>query len=63
MSYIIRRCSICNKEYHVHKDGKVKGACKHIKIGRLRGKKVFLSSVDTKELDSMIEEEHKKSKI
>jgi len=62
MSYVIKHCSECGKEYHIHKNGKVKGACKHIRIGRLHGKKVFLATVDTKELDVMIEEEHKKSK-
>ena len=62
MSYVIKRCDICNKAYHIHKNGRVKGACEHIKIGRIHGKKVFLASVDTKELDKMIEEEHKKSK-
>ena len=62
MSYVIKRCPICNKKYHVHKNGKVKGACEHVKIGRMRGKRVFLTTVDTKELDGMIKEEHEKSK-
>jgi len=62
MSYIIKHCSICGKEYHIHKSGKVKGACEHIRMGRIRGKKTFLATVDTKELDELIEEEHKKSK-
>lgn len=62
MSYVIKRCEICGKKYNVHKSGKIKGACEHIRTGRLHGRKVFLTTVDTKELDEMIKEEHKKSK-
>ena len=62
MSYVIKYCDVCGKEYHIHKNGKVKNACKHIRIGRMRGKKTFLATVDTDELDGMIKEERKKSK-
>lgn len=60
--YVIKTCPTCGKKYHVHKDGRIKDACKHIRIGRLRGKKVFLATVDTDELDEMIADEHRKSK-
>ena len=62
MTYVIKTCPTCGKKYHVHMDGKIKGACEHVRIGRISGKKVFLASVDTNELDEMIADEHKKSK-
>ncbi len=60
MPYIVKHCNICGKEYHVHKNGKVKGACKHIKIGRLKGRKTYVATVDTNELDALIKKEEVK---
>ena len=62
MTYVVKFCPTCGQEYHVHSNGKIKGACKHIRISKIHGKKTFLATVDTNELDKMIDEEHRKSK-
>jgi hypothetical protein len=35
----------------------VVGACDHIKISKISGKRQFIPAVDTKELDKMIDKE------
>ena len=54
MSYVIKTCATCGKKYHVHSNGKIKGACEHIKIGRIKGKKTYVATADVNELDKMI---------
>jgi hypothetical protein len=53
-SYVIKRCPTCNKSYHEHANGKIKGACEHIRVSRIAGKKQSVATVDTAELDEMI---------
>lgn len=55
MSYVIKRCSVCDKEYHIHSNGKTTGACEHIKVGRIKGKRTVVETADVNELDEMIE--------
>ena len=63
MSYIIRHCEKCGKEYHVHDNGSIKGACKHVSIDESRGRKLFRATMaDTVELDKMLEEEQVRSR-
>lgn len=59
MSYVIKTCPTCSKKYHVHSNGKIKGACKHIKIGRIKGKRQAIATADTNELDAMIDKTKK----
>ena len=63
MSYIIKYCEICGQEYHVHSNGSIKGACKHINTSKSHGHKLFKANMaNTLELDKMVEEERKKSR-
>lgn len=63
MSYIIRHCEICGKEYHVHGNGTIKGACKHIDTSKKCGRKLFKATMaNTLELDKMLEEEQEKTR-
>lgn len=58
MPYIIKKCPTCGKKYHEHINGKIKGACEHIKVGRIRGKKQPILAVEnTTELDKMMDTE------
>jgi len=62
MSYIIKRCEICGKKYHVHDNGRIAGACKHVNTSKGRGRKLFNATMaDTLELDKLIKEERKRS--
>lgn len=54
-SYVIKVCPTCGKKYHEHENGKIKGACEHIKVSRIAGKKQSVAVVDTGELDKMID--------
>jgi len=63
MSYIIRYCKLCGQEYHVHSNGSIKGACKHIDTSKSHGHKLFKANMaNTLELDKMVEEEREKSR-
>jgi len=57
MSYIVKYCEICGNEYHIHKNGKIKGACEHIRLSKAKGIKTFRGIIaDTKEMDSLLAE-------
>ncbi|GAH83047.1 unnamed protein product, partial [marine sediment metagenome] len=49
-------CTECGKEYHLHKNGKVKGACEHIVISEMKGRHTFKGIItDSQELDKMLD--------
>ena len=55
MPYIVKHCPECNKEYHIHENGKIKGACVHIRINTMKGRKAFKGIIaDAKEMDKML---------
>jgi len=57
MSYIIKYCDVCGKEYHIHENGKIKGACKHIGLSGTKGRKAFNGIIaNSKEMDKMLAE-------
>ena len=57
MSYIVKHCPECGKEYHIHKNGKIKGACKHIRIDTMKGRKTFKGVVaNSQEMDRLLAE-------
>ena len=57
MPYIIKYCTECGKEYHIHENGKIKGACEHIRINGTKGRKAFRGIIaNSQELDNMFAE-------
>jgi len=56
MSYIVKYCTECGKEYHIHKNGKIKGACEHIILDTMKGRHVFKGIIaNSQELDKMLD--------
>ena len=57
MSYIIKHCPECGKEYHIHESGKIKGTCKHIGLSKAKGRKAFKGIIaDAQEMDMLLAE-------
>ena len=55
MSYIVKYCTECGREYHIHQNGKIAGACDHIKLSTTKGRHTFRGILaDSKELDKML---------
>jgi len=62
MPYIIKYCPECGKEYHIHENGKIKGACEHIRLNNVKGRKTFKGVIaNADELDRLLaeDEQHK----